>query len=95
MPISKDCSYFVFQIFTFKRNNLIQFLNKQKIQFSIHYANSLNEMSYYKKKYKLKDKDFQNSIEYGKTCISLPVYPKLKNKEVDYIAKSINKFFIK
>lgn len=95
MPMSKNCSYFVFQIFTHKRNNLIKYLNKKKIQFSIHYANSLNQMSYYKNKYKLKNKDFIKSIQYSKTCISLPVYPKLKNKEVDYITKSINEFFQK
>jgi dTDP-4-amino-4,6-dideoxygalactose transaminase len=92
MPYSKNCSYFVFQIFTPKRDKLINYLKKKKIQFSIHYANSLNQMYYYKKKYNLNKKFFQNSIKYGKTCISLPVYPKLKEKEVDYICESINRF---
>ncbi len=95
MPFSKNCSYFVFQIFNSNRDKLIKYLKNKKIQFSIHYANSLDQMYYYKKKYNLKNKFFKNSIQYGKTCISLPVYPKLKNKEVDYICKSINKFFEK
>ena len=92
MPFSNDCSFFIFQIFLKKRDLLIECLKENNIQFSIHYANSLNKMSYYKKKYNLKDKMFLNAIDYGKTCISLPVYPKLKNKEVDYICKIINKF---
>ena len=93
MPFSNNCSYFVFQIFLNERDKLIEYLKDKKIQFSIHYANSLDQMTYYKKKYNLKKNSYKNSIRYGKTCISLPVYPKLKNKEVDYISKSINKFF--
>ena len=92
MPYSKACSFFVFQIFIKERKKLINFLKQNKIQFSIHYANPLNIMSYYKKKYKLNKKFFKNSIKYGNTCISLPTYPKLKNKEVDFITKKINSF---
>ncbi len=95
MPYSKDCSFFIFQIFTSKRSKLIECLKEKKIQFSIHYANSLNKMTYYKKKYDLKDMSFINAVRYGKTSISLPNYPKLKNKEVDYICKTINTFHSK
>ena len=49
-------------------------------------------MSYYKKKYKLKNKSFKNAVNYGLSSVSLPVYPKLKDEEVDYICKIINKF---
>ena len=94
MPYSQNCSFFIFQIFTKKRDSLIKHLKEKNIQFSIHYAKSLNNMTYYKKKYNLKKNLFKNSIKYGQTCISLPVYPKLKNKEVDYISKSINEFFL-
>ena len=94
MPLSNNCSYFVFQIFLNERDKLIEYLKEKKIQFSIHYANSLDQMTYYKKKNNLKKNTYKNSIQYGKTCISLPVYPKLKNKEVDYISKSIKEFFL-
>ncbi len=94
MPYSKNCSFFIFQIFTSQRNNLIKFLKEKKIQFSIHYANPLNKMTYYKKKYNLNNKSYKNAVNYGSTSISLPVYPKLKNKEVDYICKIINRFYL-
>lgn len=92
MPYSKSCSFFIFQIFTKKRDSLIKHLKEKKIQFSIHYANPLNNMTFYKRKYNLKNKSFNNAINYGQTSISLPNYPKLKNKEVDYICKIINTF---
>ena len=47
-------------------------------------------MSFYKKKYKIKSYLYKNSNEYSDTSISLPVYPSLKIKEVDFICKKIN-----
>ena len=49
-------------------------------------------MSYYKNKYRNKKSDYTNAINYANTNISLPVYPSLKNKEVDYISKKILTF---
>jgi dTDP-4-amino-4,6-dideoxygalactose transaminase len=46
-------------------------------------------MTYYKKKYRLKMKNYKNSDIYGKTNISLPIYPKLKNKQIDIISRAI------
>lgn len=89
IPYSKDCSFFVFQIFSKKKNQIIDALKNNNIGFSIHYQNSLAEMSYYKKKYKLNLKNFKNSIKYSKMNISLPVYPKLKNNEIDSICETI------
>ena len=70
----------------------MKILKDNKIQFSIHYANSLNKMSYYKKKYNLNDTTCLNATNYGKTCLSLPIYPKLTNKEIDFISSKINGF---
>tara|TARA_B100001250_G_C19795816_1_gene788661 strand:- start:912 stop:2024 length:1113 start_codon:yes stop_codon:yes gene_type:complete len=89
MPYSKNCSFFVFQIFSKKRDNIIKIFKDLKIGFSIHYLNPLPKMSYYKKKYKLNIKNFKNANDYGLMNISLPMYPKLKNAEIDFICKSI------
>ena len=50
-------------------------------------------MSYYKEKYKLKDKNFKNAKYYANNNISLPNYPKLYNKEIDYICNKIKDFY--
>ncbi len=88
-PFSKNNSYFVFQIFLKKRDNLLNFLSKNKIGTSIHYAVPLTKMSFYKKKYKLKSHLYKNSNEYSNSNISLPVYPLLQIKDVDFICKTI------
>ena len=91
MPYSNNSSFFVFQIFCKNRDKILKSLKKNNIGVSVHYANPLPKMSYYKKKYKLDINSFKNSEKYGKFNISLPVYPQLKNKEVDKICKEIIK----
>ena len=49
----------------------------------------LPSMSFYRKKYRLNEKSYSNATQYANTNISLPVYPKLKIKDVDYISKAI------
>ena len=95
VPFSKDCSYFIFQIFCKQRDKLTSFLKKKKIGFSIHYKTPVPRMTYYKKKYKINMDEYFNSTKYGNMNISLPNYPKLKLSEVDYICKTINQFFQK
>lgn len=89
VPYSKECSFFVFQIFCEKRDYLLKKLKEKKIGVSVHYSNALPKMSYYKKKYLLDINNFPNAKLYGEKNISLPVYPKLKLTEVDRICKTI------
>ena len=53
MPFSYKCSYFVFQIFCKKRDDLLHEF-KKKIGVSIHYATPLPFMTYYKKNIDIK-----------------------------------------
>ena len=87
---SKDNSYFIFPILCRNRDSVVNFLKKNKIFTSIHYATPLSKMSYYKKKYNLKLDFNKNSSIYAKSNISLPNYPKLSNLEVEYICSKIN-----
>ena len=90
-PFSNNNSYFIFQIFCKKRDFILKEFKKLGIGVSVHYSTPLYRMSYYKKKYQFKFKDYLNSDLYSKTNISLPVYPKLKNIEIDYICKTLIK----
>jgi perosamine synthetase len=89
---SKNASYFVFQIFLKNRDHLLEKFKANKIGVSIHYLKPLNLMSYYRNKYNYLSKDFKNSILFGKTNISLPIYPKLKISELNKICKILIKF---
>ena len=93
MPYSSDCSYFVFQIFCKNRDKLLKHFKNKKIGTSIHYATPLPLMTYYKKKYQLNDKFFKNSKQYASTNISLPIYPSLRNFEINKIIKVIKNFY--
>ena len=89
-PYNKECSYFVFQIFLKKRDKLLKKFSELKIGSTVHYGRPVPMMTYYKKKYDLKKKLFSNAIMYGKNNISLPIYPKLKEEEIEKICKVIN-----
>ena len=89
MPYSKNCSFFIFQIFCKNRDKILKKLKKMNIGVSVHYAKCLPKMTYYKKKYNLDINDFKNSDIYGSTNISLPVYPKLSKQEINKICKTI------
>jgi dTDP-4-amino-4,6-dideoxygalactose transaminase len=92
---SNEDSYFVFQILLNNKKNKLLLLKKFKelrIGVSVHYGTPLPLMTYYKKKYKIKNINYLNSKYYADRVLSLPVYPKLKNSEIDYISKTINKF---
>lgn len=89
MPYSKDCSFFIFQIFCKNRDKILKELKTKNIGVSVHYSNALPKMTYYKEKYNLNIKNYKNAVNYGCENISLPVYPKLKLNEVDRICKTI------
>lgn len=93
MPYSSDCSFFVFQIFCKNRDKLLKNFKNRDIGTSIHYATPLPLMTYYKKKYQLNKKFFKNSKKYANTNISLPIYPRLKNFEINKIIKVIKDFY--
>ncbi len=92
MPFDKNCSYFIFQIFTKKRDKILKILKKKNFQVSVHYAKPIPLMKYYLNKYNKKNDLYSNAIEYAQTNISLPCYPKLKFKEVDKISETIIKY---
>jgi UDP-4-amino-4,6-dideoxy-N-acetyl-beta-L-altrosamine transaminase len=75
------------------RNNLINFLKKNKIFTNIHYK-PIHLQPYFKK-FGFKKGDFKNAEKYYETAISLPIHPNLKKKEVMMIIKKINNFFKK
>ena len=91
MPYSKKASFFVFQIFSNKRDIILNEFKKKGIGVSIHYLNPIHKMTYYKNKYNLGNINLKNTIEYSKKSLSLPVYPKLKFSEIDFITQTIKR----
>jgi len=82
----------LYVIKTKKRNALMKYLAKKKINCQVHYPYSLNKLPAFKK-IKSKNKGIKNSEIWSKECLSLPLHPKLKINEVNRVVDEIIKFF--
>ena len=87
LKFSKNCSYFIFQVFVKNRDKILKILREKRIGVSVHYATPLPLMTYYKKKYNYSVTNFKNALSYSKENISLPVYPGLKRFQISRICK--------
>ena len=63
------------------KNKLFKFFQKNGFKLQVHYKPIILQ-DYYKKKYKLKSKNFKNAINFYKLSISAPIFPELKEKEI-------------
>lgn len=75
-----------------KRNALMNFLKFREIGASVHYPIPLHLQKVYKD-LGYASCDFPNSESAAREIISLPQYPELSKKEINYIADTIEKFF--
>lgn len=73
-----------------KRDGLISLFNNYKIGCSVHYL-PLHKITAIKKISKIPG-NLVNSDIIGSSTISLPIYPKLKKKDVKLICRTINEF---
>ena len=97
MKVNKNtyCSYYFFPIILKKHpvKKFMEFMNKKKI-FCRRYYRSVHTLDYYKRKVSNKDIDYIPYTEKIKNkVIALPIHSEMKKKEIDYLFKSINKFF--
>ncbi len=70
------------------RNCFIDKMNKKGIGLAVHYK-PLHQLSYYKKKYDFNFNKFEMSNSLYESIISLPIYPKLTDKSINYVIESI------
>jgi UDP-4-amino-4-deoxy-L-arabinose-oxoglutarate aminotransferase len=68
-----------------QRTNIIKYLNSNGIMCTINYT-SVTDLNYYKKKYKIKTKNFNISNTLGKSVISLPFHTNIKRSDQEYVA---------
>lgn len=80
--------------FIHKKYQLIQSLNKNKIETRVHYIPN-HFHTYYKKNNNVifNLKDLKNSISYFEESLSIPIHPMLKNKDLRKIIKILNSAF--
>jgi UDP-4-amino-4-deoxy-L-arabinose-oxoglutarate aminotransferase len=70
------------------RNNVLTELQNRGIGVSVNF-HPLHLMTYYRESYGYKRGMFPVSEEIGDRTISLPLYPKLKDDEVEYVIECV------
>jgi len=84
MQYDKNCSYHLYWILVKNRNEFRKKLSRYKIETGTHYK-PVHTFSLYKSKAKLKITE-----NVGKSIVTIPCHPNLKECDIDKIIKSIN-----
>jgi dTDP-4-amino-4,6-dideoxygalactose transaminase len=71
-------------ILTEKRDELKKYLEQNGVETKIHYVKTLDATNL---------GNYPNAENICAKCLSLPIYPHLESKEVDYICDRIREFF--
>jgi len=71
-----------------KRDSILDLLQKKGVGVAVNYR-SVHLLSYYRKKFGYKNRDFPVAEDIGKRTISLPLYPGLKDAEIEYVIKTV------
>ncbi len=87
----EEHAYHLYIIEVEDRRGLYEHLKKHKIFAQVHYI-PVHLMPYYRQ-YGWKEEDLPNALAYYKTCLSLPIFPSLKDEEQEYVINSIKEYF--
>jgi dTDP-4-amino-4,6-dideoxygalactose transaminase len=63
-------------------------LRERGILCQVHYI-PVHLQPYYRRRFGYKEGDFKNAEEYYKREITIPLYPKMADNEVEYVIKSV------
>lgn len=84
--------YYVFNIIAEKRDELVEYLNKNEIGYSIYYPRPLHlqkcfeDLGYKKGQFPVAEKACNE-------VLALPIYPEITEEEVDFVCKTIHNFY--
>ena len=93
LPENRYNAHHLFVIEVEDRKGLYDFLRNQNIFAQVHYI-PVHKLPYYKS-IGYQDADLSNSENYYSKCISLPMYPSLKDEDVEYIIDKVLEFVTK
>ena len=83
-----ESSWHLFVIKVSNRDELHQKLKEKEISTSVHFI-PIHNHPYYKKRFTYKYRDYPISNAVYKQSLSLPIYPSLSEKEVNYVIKYV------
>ena len=93
LPIERKNNFHVYHLFTvfhIKASKIIKLLKKNGIETRVIYPYPIQKMTAYKDLIKNKDR-LKNSLYISTKIFCLPLYPEIKNKQVNYIINKLKK----
>ncbi len=81
-----------FELIKKSRKQVMEILFEKGIGTQVHYI-PVYRQPYYQDNYSLNINEYPKSEHYYNQCLSLPLYPDLKDEDVDYIIQSIKELF--
>jgi len=97
LPLVNKDNFHVFHIFEVthpKRDIIIKKMKNKKINLSIHYQYPIHKMSGYKN-FTNKKNILKETEKKSKIIFSLPIYPTLKNAEIDLVIRNLKEIILK
>ena len=91
LPVIKndrDTSWHIFTIKVENRDEVIEVLKQRGIGCSVHFI-PIHKHPYYKDRYNYQDEDYPVSNKVFEKSLSLPIYPDMSDKEVEYVIKNV------
>jgi len=90
LPKTKHARHlYTIQVNSRKRDQILMKIQEQGIGVAVNFR-PIHLMKYYRNKYGFKKGSFPIAEEFGSSTITLPFYPKLTQKEINYVIKSVN-----
>ncbi|RLA06376.1 MAG: UDP-4-amino-4,6-dideoxy-N-acetyl-beta-L-altrosamine transaminase [Gammaproteobacteria bacterium] len=84
----RTTSWHLYVIKVKNRDKIINELKKHGVGCSVHFI-PIHKFSYYKKEYGYKDKNYPIANSVYERSISLPIYPDMSDKEINYIIEKV------
>ena len=89
MPNSRHARHlFTIQVPEKKRDSMLHALQKKGVGVAVNFR-AIHLLKYYRQKFGYKEGDFPVAEKIGNRTISIPLYPKLKDVEIDYVIKTV------
>ena len=98
LPTPPNDFFHVYQKYTIrveneKRDELIKHLAEDGVFSKAYFGLPIHLTKFYRDDFGYKEGDLPKTEELSKKVLTLPMFPELKRDDIDYIAKSIEKFF--
>jgi dTDP-4-amino-4,6-dideoxygalactose transaminase len=95
LPNSKSARHlFTILVDTKKRDLILRRMQEKEIGVAINFR-AIHLLAYYRHKYGFTRGMFPAAEKIGDSTITLPLYPKLREEEIDYVIKSVNEITAK